>query len=593
MTRRCRSATGSTDGYIDAGGARLELPRPDSPRAVTLVERDGRPLAALVHDPAVLDDPGLVEGVAAAARLAAANARLNAEVRTQLAELAASRRRIVEAGDEERRRLELRLRDGTVRRLEALDTSLAAARAGAGPASAARLEQARHQLARALDDLRELALGLHPRDLVDEGLEGALTGLAARSTVPVDLDVAPVAVPQAAEAAAYFLCSEALTNVAKYASASRVAISVARHNGHLAVDVADDGVGGADPARGSGLRGLADRVEALGGTLRVDSRPGGGTHLQAVIPVADDGAVADMTLARACIGLAAAAIALLTVFLVPALGVHHLRRAVVAHGHGRRRGRPRAARGRARLTRGRVGIVALLASVAWFAPDWLGWEQAAPLVRSLATAAALFATPLLLHVAAGSASRALYAAAAVGALGLALVHDPFLDPNCWSNCTDNVFLLHGDQSIARVLETGVLIAFLAGASSWPFARRGARPRRSWRPPRRPTPAPCSSSRRSAPTTPSSRRCSCCAPPRSRCSRSRSSGCAYSAWRTRAAVARLATELGEAPPPGTLRAALATSLGDPGVEVVYPARRAVHRRPRPRRRPSPSRAPIAR
>ena len=279
------------DGYVDADGAHLELPRPDSPRAATLVARDGRPLAALIHDRAVLDDPGLVEGIAAAARLAAANARLHAKVRVQLAELAASRRRIVEAGDDERRRLELRLRNGTVRRLEALNTSLAAARTGAGPASGERLEQAQHQLERALGDLRELALGLHPRDLVDDGLEGALIDLAARSMVPVDLDVAPVAVPQAAEAAAYFLCSEALTNVAKYASASRVAISVARHNGRLAVDVADDGVGGADPARGSGLRGLADRVEALGGTLRVDSRPGDGTHLRAVIPVADDGAV--------------------------------------------------------------------------------------------------------------------------------------------------------------------------------------------------------------------------------------------------------------------------------------------------------------
>ena len=279
-------------GYIDAEGARVELPGPGSRRAVTLVERDGRPLAALVHDPAVLDDSGLVEGIAAAARLAAANARLQADVRAQLAELAASRRRIVEAGDDERRRLEMRLREGTVRRLEALGEALAAARAGAGPASGTRLDQAQGQLARALADLRELALGLHPRDLVDEGLEGALTGLAARSAVPVDLDVAPVAVPRAAEAAAYFLCSEALTNVAKYASASRVAISVDRRNGHLAVDVADDGVGGADPARGSGLRGLEDRVEALGGTLRVDSRPGGGTHLRAVIPIADDRTVA-------------------------------------------------------------------------------------------------------------------------------------------------------------------------------------------------------------------------------------------------------------------------------------------------------------
>ena len=201
-------------GYVDAEGARVELPRPGSPRAVTRVARDGRPLAALVHDPAVLNDPRLVEGVAVAARLAAANARLHGEVRAQLAELAASRRRIVEAGDDERRRLETRLSDGTVRRLEALGTSLATARAVAGPASGERLEQAQRQLASALDDLRELALGLHPRELVDHGLAGALTGLAARSAVPVELDVAPVALPRAAEAAAYFLCSEALTNVA-------------------------------------------------------------------------------------------------------------------------------------------------------------------------------------------------------------------------------------------------------------------------------------------------------------------------------------------------------------------------------------------
>ena len=276
--------------YVDAHGDRLELPGPGSPRTLTLVERDGQPLAALVHDPAVLGDPALADGVATAARLAAANARLEGEVRAQLAELGASRRRLVEAGDDERRRLEARLREGAVRRLEALGESLDAARGTAAPESGAPLDRARTQLGQALADLRELALGLHPRELVDAGLEGALTGLAARSRVPVELEIAPVAVPAAAEAATYFLCSEALANVAKYASASRVAINVSRTDGRLAVDVADDGVGGADPARGSGLRGLADRVEALGGTLRLDSRPGSGTRLSAVIPVAEEAA---------------------------------------------------------------------------------------------------------------------------------------------------------------------------------------------------------------------------------------------------------------------------------------------------------------
>jgi signal transduction histidine kinase len=271
--------------YVDAAGDPVELPRRDAARAATLVERDGQPLAALVHDPAVLDDPGLVDGVAAAARLGAANARLQGEVRAQLADLAASRRRIVEAGDDERRRLELRLREGAVRRLETLALSLARVRPRAASPSRERLDEARSQLARALADLHELAVGLHPRDLVEEGLEGALGALAARSPVPVELDVSAGRVAPEAEAAAYFLCSEALTNVAKYARASRVAIRIARIDGRLEVEIADDGVGGADPVRGSGLSGLSDRVEALGGNLRLDTGPGRGTRLDAAIPL--------------------------------------------------------------------------------------------------------------------------------------------------------------------------------------------------------------------------------------------------------------------------------------------------------------------
>jgi signal transduction histidine kinase len=175
-----------------------------------------------------------------------------------------------------------------VRRLEALGESLVAARANAGAQSGELVDQASGQIAHALAELQELALGLHPHALIDEGLNGALAGLAARSPVPVELEVASPALPRSAEAATYFLCSEALTNVAKYASASRVAIHVARTNGRVDVDIADDGVGGADPARGSGLRGLADRVEALGGTLRLDSSAGGGTRLRATIPIGDE-----------------------------------------------------------------------------------------------------------------------------------------------------------------------------------------------------------------------------------------------------------------------------------------------------------------
>ena len=271
--------------YVDGAGEQVELPEPGSPRAVTTVERDGRPLAVLIHDQAVLDDPGLVEGVAAAARLAAANAGLQAEVRVQIADLAASRRRLLEAGDEERRRLELRLREGAARRLEALGGLLARAQSAPGSSSGDLFGQAQRQLDRALDELHELALGLHPRELVEEGLERAVKGLADRSPVPVDLKVATGRVGAEAEATAYFLCSEALANVAKYASAMRVAIRITQTDGRLEIEVADDGVGGADPARGFGLRGLADRAETLGGSLHVDSPAGGGTRIEATIPL--------------------------------------------------------------------------------------------------------------------------------------------------------------------------------------------------------------------------------------------------------------------------------------------------------------------
>ena len=273
------------EAYVDDSGGRVELPEPGGERAVTFVERDGRPLAVLVHDPAVLDDPGLVDGVAAAARLAAANARLQAEVRNQVGDLAASRRRLLEAEDDERRRLELRLREGAARRLEALATVLAAARPEAEHPRDDPLGQARKQVDRALDDLSELGRGLHPRELVELGLESAIRGLADGSPVPVVLELTPGKAEPEAEAAAYFLCSEALANMAKYAHASTVSIRLAQDDGRLEVEIADDGVGGADPDRGVGLRGLADRVETLGGALRLVSPPGGGTRIEARIPL--------------------------------------------------------------------------------------------------------------------------------------------------------------------------------------------------------------------------------------------------------------------------------------------------------------------
>jgi signal transduction histidine kinase len=267
------------DRYVDAQGRPLALPAAGSARTLTPVERDGRPIAVLVHDPAVLDDPGLSDALATAARLAASNARLQAEVRRQLAELRASRRRLLRAGDDERRRLERRLRETVVQRLTALERTLP------GTGGAARMRGAEEQLAHTLEELGELAAGLHPGGLEEGRLAESLASLVGRGPVPVELSVPDTRLPEEVATAAYFVCSEALANVGKYAGASRVRISVRAGNGRVRVEVRDDGVGGANAANGSGLLGLADRVEALGGTLEVDSPPGHGTRVTAELPL--------------------------------------------------------------------------------------------------------------------------------------------------------------------------------------------------------------------------------------------------------------------------------------------------------------------
>lgn len=288
-----------TGAYVDVAGRRLELPATSSDRAVTRVERDGQAVAVLVHDPAVLDDPGLVEAVAAAARLAASNARLQAEVRAQVNELQVSRRRLMRAGDEERRRLEQRLHEGAERRLVALGQVLERASGNASGKRIIGLERARGQLARTLADLHDLARGLHPRTLTEHGLAAALTSLARRSPVPVELAVPAERLPAEVEAAAYFICSEALANIAKYASASRVVVRVSADDRAGLVEIVDDGVGGADPAQGSGLQGLADRAEALGGALRLESPSGGGTRLTAELPLQAEAGSGDISHRRA------------------------------------------------------------------------------------------------------------------------------------------------------------------------------------------------------------------------------------------------------------------------------------------------------
>jgi signal transduction histidine kinase len=213
---------------------------------------------------------------------------LDAELQARIDELHASRARVVEAGDAARRQLERDLHDGAQSRLVALALLLRSARlrADEGTELADLLDRSSAELQTSLAELRDLARGIHPAVLTERGLEPALASLAGRAPVPVTLDVPRGdRLPAPVESAAYFVASEALANVAKYSRASQAAVTLARGPGHVTVEVSDDGVGGADIRRGSGLRGLEDRVAALDGTLELDSPPGRGTRLRAHIPV--------------------------------------------------------------------------------------------------------------------------------------------------------------------------------------------------------------------------------------------------------------------------------------------------------------------
>jgi signal transduction histidine kinase len=385
--------------YVDIEGNRFELPADTRRRVVTRLEYADTPVAAIVHDAALLQEPELLDAIASAARIALERDKLLVELRAraeryrgllrampdlmfrisrdgrylaynapddrdlvihevvgltlwdrlpreladrvieagraalerreqpvieytldfdgerreyegrfaasgndeflmivreiteqkrQQEELAASRARIVAAGDEARRRLERNLHDGAQQRLVSLSLALRLVKSQihTDPTGAERLlDASRDELAQALEELRELARGIHPAVLTDRGLEAALEALAARSPLPVEIDGPPVQLPLAVEAAAYYVVSEALANVTKYARASSVKVTVGQENGHALVEVADDGVGGADPDRGSGLRGLADRVASLSGRLDIDSPPGAGTRVRAEIPL--------------------------------------------------------------------------------------------------------------------------------------------------------------------------------------------------------------------------------------------------------------------------------------------------------------------
>jgi signal transduction histidine kinase len=269
--------------YVDEEGRPVEVSE-DGRRVMKLED-----IAAIVHDPEL--DADLVEAAGAAARLALHNARLQADVRAQLGKVQESRRRIVTAGDEQRRRIERDLHDGAQQRLVALALELRLAQRELGaevdPAIERILVSAVEELQVAVEELRELARGVHPAILTEEGLAGALESLAGRTPVPVDVVSAPEdRLPREIEAAAYFVACEAIANAVKHSQASAIRVIAERRNGRFVIEVADDGIGGARENGGSGLRGLVDRVEAHGGTLHIESEPGQGTRVVGELPCA-------------------------------------------------------------------------------------------------------------------------------------------------------------------------------------------------------------------------------------------------------------------------------------------------------------------
>jgi signal transduction histidine kinase len=272
------------DAWVDAGGAAVALPA--DPARCTPVERDGRPIAMLVHDPSLAEEPELVHAVVGAAALALENERLTAELRATVSELRASRARIVESADAARRKIERDLHDGAQQRLVALALTLRMARSRVSDEGAAELlDAASENLDGAIRELRELARGIHPAVLSSRGLGSAVEALAQRMPLPIEIVSVPSErLPEPVEAAAYFVVAEAITNVARYADASHATVSMCCDDGRLVVTVVDDGVGGADPGSGSGLRGLSDRIAALDGRLEVSSPAGEGTTVRAVIP---------------------------------------------------------------------------------------------------------------------------------------------------------------------------------------------------------------------------------------------------------------------------------------------------------------------
>lgn len=275
-------------GWTDGAGAPATLPGSTAAVSSTPIVSNGITRAVILHDPALLEDPGLVGAIAATVRLAMDNEQLTVALEAQLEETRASRRRIVDAGDAERQRIERDLHDGAQQRLVSLAISLrmlGESLGGAPTEVREELSAAEQELRGAIEELRELAQGLDPAILRGSGLGPAVRSLAERCPTPTSVELTlDRRLDRLVEATAYFVVAESLANVTKHAEASHVTVRLAADAAALRIDVEDDGHGGAEPASGTGLRGLADRVAAAGGSFFVTSPPGAGTRISAELP---------------------------------------------------------------------------------------------------------------------------------------------------------------------------------------------------------------------------------------------------------------------------------------------------------------------
>jgi len=275
------------DIWTDQDGHPIELPGPDQRRSIRLIYRNQEPVAALFFDPTLGDEEELLNAVSAAAGIALENGRLRAELRAKLQELQSSRVRALEAGWRERQRLERNLHDGAQQRLVGISIELGSLenRAMADPQLKQRLTRTREEVSASLEELRSIARGIYPAVLSGHGLAVAVESLATSAAVPVRLEVGITErLPEAVEVAAYYIASEALANIGKHAHANTATVRVNRDGDLLVVEVSDDGIGGASITGGSGLRGLRDRAEVLGGRVLITNPAGGGTTIRAEIP---------------------------------------------------------------------------------------------------------------------------------------------------------------------------------------------------------------------------------------------------------------------------------------------------------------------